>query len=136
MLDLWQANGRGKVPLTIVAMAKFLAICARNRGGKFVNADRSATHFDLAIRFQVANVSPRFAACVLFAVNVIKVRVPINCCQKPIEARLVGRFDELGRDAADRFVVAQSQQNQGRLLTPQHLDHRTLLAIQHLDLAS
>ena len=87
MLDLWQANGRGEVPLTIVATAKFLAIFARNRGGKFTGADRSATHFDLAIRFQVANISPRLVLrcsrlvlrCsrlvlrVLFAVNVIKV---------------------------------------------------------------
>ena len=70
---LRQTDGGREVPLTIVAAAQFLSFFSWNRRGKFVSPNTLAADFQLAVGLQVADVGPRFASGVLFAMNVVEV---------------------------------------------------------------
>ena len=73
MFDLGQADGRGEVPLAIITAAQLLAIFRLDRRRKLVDLDRMATHFQIAIGFQVADIGPRFSPGILLAIYMVQV---------------------------------------------------------------
>ena len=74
VIHVWQTNRAGEIPLSLVATAKLLAIDLRNGSGKILCLDLFAFETDLAIEFQVTDVSSRLTMAILFAMNVVEIR--------------------------------------------------------------
>jgi hypothetical protein len=73
MIDAWNPNRAGKVPLPSIAAAKLLAALSSNRSGELLGLQFFPSEPDLAIKLQVTYVRSRLTESVLLAVHVIEV---------------------------------------------------------------
>jgi len=73
VVHLGKADCAGKIPLPLVATAKFLAILRRDGGCQCFRFDFLPAIPDLAIHFQVAHVTAASAETVAFGMHVVEV---------------------------------------------------------------